>query len=318
MRKKNLLIIHQGAIGDFIAIFPAIYRLRDRFDRTDVVCQSQLGKLAQYLELATRWYPLESASFSSLYTHEPDPEIKTLLARYDQVILFSSSAELEKSVQHIMPQRCIRLEPKPPADQPIHITAYALQNLTRWGLIHQGNPHSDDFHPLQYMQKKLKGLRDRKKILLHPGSGSRRKRWPLSQFKQLESLLTAEGLKTEFVLGPAEEDLSRQLQGRNRKIHVLDDLIQLAQLYQTAGGYIGNDSGASHLAALLGLPALVIFGPADPARWKPSGPHVEIVRPSLTCQPCFETDPSNCPEPKCLEDITPARVLKVFYKVYKT
>jgi ADP-heptose:LPS heptosyltransferase len=99
---------------------------------------------------------------------------------------------------------------------------------------------------------------------------------------------------------------------------VLDDLIRLAQLYQTAGGYIGNDSGASHLAALLGLPALVIFGPADPARWKPSGPHVEIVRPSLTCQPCFETEPSNCPEPKCLEDITPDRVLKVFYKVYKT
>ena len=317
MARQKLLIIHQGALGDFIAIFPAVYRLCDRFDRTDVVCQSQLGKLAQYLGLVTRWYPLESASFSSLYTHQPDPQIKSLLVSYDQVILFSSSAELEKMVQHIVPQRCIRLEPKAPADQPIHITAYALQNLTRWGLIHRGYPHSDDFRPLQNMQKKSTDLRDPNKILLHPGSGSKRKRWPLSQFKQIESRLSADGLKTEFVLGPAEEDLQRQLQGRNRIIHVLDDLIELVQLYQTASGYIGNDSGASHLAAFLGLPTLVIFGPADPDRWKPNGAHVAVVRPHLTCQPCFETEPSNCPEPKCLQDVTADSVLKAFYTVYK-
>ena len=317
MKKKNLLIIHQGALGDFIAIFPAIDRLRERFECVDVVCQSQLGKLAQYLGLVTRWYPLEGASFASLFSDQPDPKIKVRLARYDHVLLFSSSADLERSVGHIMQQRYHRIEPKPPADKPIHITEFALHNLIRCRLIRRVDlPSNYNFH-MMHLQKKPNGAGNRNKILLHPGSGSKRKRWPLSRFKQIESRLSADGLKTEFVLGPAEEDLHRQLQGRNRIIHMLDDLIELVQLYQTANGYIGNDSGASHLAAFLGLPTLVIFGPADPDRWKPNGAHVTVVRPPLTCQPCFETEPANCPEPKCLQDITADSVLKAFYTVYE-
>jgi ADP-heptose:LPS heptosyltransferase len=317
MAQQKLVIIHQGALGDFIAIIPAVYRLRERFERVDVVCQSQLGKLAQYLGLVTRSYPLEAAFFSSLFTNQPAPEIQARFARYDHAILFSSSVELESSVRHIMQHRYNRLESKPPAGQSIHITTYVLQNLIRCGLIRPEDPTSDRFYPPSYMPKKSNGRVNRNKILLHPGSGSKRKRWPLSQFKQIESRLSADGLKTEFVLGPAEEDLHRQLQGRNRIIHMLDDLIELVQLYQTANGYIGNDSGASHLAAFLGLPTLVIFGPADPDRWKPNGTHVAVVRPPLTCQPCFETEPANCPEPKCLQDITADSVLKAFYTVYE-
>ena len=317
MTRQNLLIIHQGALGDFIAIFPAIGRLCEGFDRVDVVCQSQLGKLAQYLGLVTRWYPLEGASFASLFSDQPDPQIIVRLARYDHVFLFSSSADLERSVGHLMQGRYHRVEPKPPADKPIHITEYALQNLVRCRLIRRQDLSSDlNFH-MTHLQKKSNGAGNRNKILLHPGSGSKRKRWPLSRFNQIESQLCADGLKAEFVLGPAEEDLYGPLQDKNRKIHMLDDLIQLVHLYQTAGGYIGNDSGASHLAAFMGLPTLVVFGPADPVRWKPNGPRVGIVRPSLSCLACFETEPSNCPEPKCLEEITSTMVLKAFYSVYK-
>ncbi len=313
---QKLLIIHQGALGDFIAIFPAIDLLSDRFDRVDVVCQGQLGRLAQHLGLVTCWYPLECASFSSLYTDQPDPEIKSQLGRYDQVILFSSSTELDQSLQHIMQSRCIRIEPKPPAGQPIHITAYALQNLTRCGLIGPGYSDLNRFHQKQYDEEKSRPHRDSNKILLHPGSGSKRKRWPLSQFKQIEAQLTAEGFKIEFVLGPAEEDLLGDLQDQSRKTHMLFDLVELVQLLQTAGGYIGNDSGASHLAAIVGLPTLVIFGPADPVRWRPNGPNVGIVRPEVSCRACFETEPFNCDAPECLEEITADRVLEAFHKLY--
>ena len=316
MTDKTLMIIHQGALGDFIAIFPIIYRLCDRFNHIDVVCQGQLGKLAQYLGLVTRWHPLECASFSSLYTDQPDPEIKARLGRCDQVILFSSSTELEQSLRHIMQSRCIRIEPKPPAGQPIHITAYALQNLIRHGLIRPGYSDLNRFHQTQYDEKKPRPRRDSNKILIHPGSGSKRKRWPLSQFRQIEALLTAEGFQTEFVLGPAEEDLLGDLQDQGRKIHMLFDLIELVQLLQAAGGYIGNDSGASHLAAFVGLPTLVIFGPADPVRWRPNGTNVEIVRPELSCRACFETEPFNCDAPKCLEEITTDTVIKAFYRVH--
>ena len=42
--------------------------------------------------------------------------------------------------------------------------------------------------------------------------------------------------------------------------------------------YLGNDSGISHLAAMLGVPTTVLFGPSDPAIWRPLGSSVEILQ----------------------------------------
>ena len=45
-----------------------------------------------------------------------------------------------------------------------------------------------------------------------------------------------------------------------------------------ASAFVGNDSGPGHLAAFLGLPTVSLFGPTDPARWKPLGPRVTVLR----------------------------------------
>jgi ADP-heptose:LPS heptosyltransferase len=210
----------------------------------------------------------------------------------------------------------LRLPPQPPAERPIHITTYALENLVREGLLGKSVAAVTDSCTSIHPPENKEPPADRKKILIHPGSGSIRKRWPIPQFKQIESVLKSKHLKPEFVLGPAELDLANQLAHRDRTLHVCRDLLHLADLYQSAGGYVGNDSGASHLAAFMGLPTVVIFGPTDPVRWKPNGPSVEIVRPELACLPCFEIDASNCPEPKCLDDTIPQAVIEAFYRIY--
>ena len=129
-------------------------------------------------------------------------------------------------------------------------------------------------------------------------------------------MLKADGLEPEFILGPAEVDLVDELPRTKRTVHILTDLRELAALLDAAGGYIGNDSGATHLAAHLGVPTGVIFGPADPKRWKPVGQLVEIVRPVLDCRPCFETEVTNCDGSMCLHGTTPEMVIKAFYRVY--
>jgi heptosyltransferase-3 len=54
----------------------------------------------------------------------------------------------------------------------------------------------------------------------------------------------------------------------------IDDLYELACWLSRARLYIGNDSGISHLAAAVGTPAIVLFGPTDPTVWAPRGSRV--------------------------------------------
>jgi ADP-heptose:LPS heptosyltransferase len=313
MPDAKLLIIHQGALGDFILTFPAITRLHRYYKTIDVLCQSQPGKLAKALGMAKNWYPAEAASFSSLFSDHIDPKIKTILEQYDKVIIFTLSDRLEQSINSVSANVSCRLPPKPPADQRIHVAQFILENIAKCGLIKQteatleGISLPDRRGHSQYPRR----------ILLHPGAGSIRKRWALSNFLLVESMLKTAGLKPEFVLGPAERDLSEKLQHPDRPLYMLDDLLDLLDLYKSAGGYIGNDSGASHLAAYCGLPTTVIFGPADPERWAPLGQAVQIVRPALQCSPCFETEAANCDGLLCLEGTSPQKVIDAFFSIYR-
>src|SRR5205807_9094042 len=51
--------------------------------------------------------------------------------------------------------------------------------------------------------------------------------------------------------------------------------------------FIGNDSGAMHVAAAVGLPVVALFGPTDPLGTAPVTPHCTIVRQEPYCSPCF-------------------------------
>jgi ADP-heptose:LPS heptosyltransferase len=55
-------------------------------------------------------------------------------------------------------------------------------------------------------------------------------------------------------------------------------LVVVAAILRRARAFLGNDSGISHLAGMLGLPTLALFGPTDPALWAPLGPRVRVLR----------------------------------------
>ena len=313
MSNTNLLIIHQGALGDFILTFPAITRLQKYYKPIDVLCQSQPGKLARALGIVENSYPAESAYVASLFSNQIDPRITAILEQYEKVVVVTRSERLEQSVNQAAANLCCRFPPKPPADRRIHVAKFILDNLLDCGLIRRSDVTLNAL-PLPIPDKHLQNSR---RVLLHPGAGSVRKRWPLSNFLVLESMLKTAGLKPEFVTGPAERDLAKMLQQSAQTVYVLDDLLELLDLIGSAGGYIGNDSGASHLAAYCGLPTTVIFGPADPERWTPVGRAVQIVRPGLECRPCFETEPDNCDGLQCLEATGPKQVVEAFFSIYE-
>jgi ADP-heptose:LPS heptosyltransferase len=317
MTDTKLLIIHQGALGDVVLTFPAIIALRNKFDRVDILCQGQTGKLAVQLELIDEAYPLEAADFATLYSNQAAPGIKNLISQYARFLVFSFSPDLEKAINRITDRPCLRIPSRPPVRDRIHVTEFIFQNLKRGGLIERTDVNSvvSDWHKEQ--AHRIDRPPDRSKVVIHPGSGSVRKRWPLDRFIALAKVLENKGGRPHFVCGPAESDLIGEIQTHNQQVHHFSKLTDLARCLRTAGGYVGNDSGASHLAAFLGLPSVVIFGPADPMRWKPPGPRIKIVRPSLDCHPCFEIEPENCDEPECLADASLETVVEAFVYVYQ-
>ncbi len=307
---SGILIIHQGALGDFIALFPAILRLKRKFPSVDAVCQDKLGKMAAALGVIDAFFPAESALFASLYSDTALPKLNTILRSYDQIVLFSYSQETEHAVKAVTENPVHRIMPRAPVFEPVHITEHILSNLIKCGLLE----NSDTV--LSYPDTRDKGY-DPKKILIHPGSGSRRKNWAVSNFIKTEAVLRADGLFPEFIIGPAEEFLKSALQEDSRRtVRLISDLTELAGLLRTAGGFIGNDAGLSHLAAFTGLPTVAVFGPSDPIRWRPSGRAVTVLRPAdLDCRgPCFEIGKNNCEKPDCLCTL-PETVIKAFYSL---
>ncbi len=123
-----------------------------------------------------------------------------------------------------------------------------------------------------------------KRILaVHPGSGGIRKVWPLSRWGVLLHRLRAEGNAWPFlILGPADEKIAplTHALAASLGIPVVQDLElpALAALLSLCDLYVGNDSGATHLAAAMGTPVVAVFGPTDPEVWAPRGDHVRVFR----------------------------------------
>jgi ADP-heptose:LPS heptosyltransferase len=62
----------------------------------------------------------------------------------------------------------------------------------------------------------------------------------------------------------------------------------------------------------LGGPAVVaMFGPTDPGIWAPPGNRVRILTGTCAQAPCSRGRAIPCDTPRCLEDLSPERVLAV-------
>lgn len=112
-------------------------------------------------------------------------------------------------------------------------------------------------------------------IVLHPGSGSAGKNWP-----GYVQLADRTDVPLVIVRGPADDDASPELDAHPRVVAVARgwSLGAMAGLLANARGYVGNDSGVTHLAGALGVPTLALFGPTAPATWAPIGSSVLTLR----------------------------------------
>ncbi len=128
-----------------------------------------------------------------------------------------------------------------------------------------------------------KSLRaDRRRVVLHPGSGGLAKCLPLEVLEQVASAIASQGDSIRWMIGP--DEIERFGKGFADRLRLTAPLVweenpdKVANALRGASAYIGMDAGMTHVAALLGVPTLAIFGPTDPRVWRPLGPSVRCMR----------------------------------------
>ncbi len=118
-------------------------------------------------------------------------------------------------------------------------------------------------------------------IVIHPGAGKEHTRWPAEHYLQLIKMFRDTGKTVRVLLGETEiEQWPADLVSRFESaatVHRPSTLLELLDEIAAAKVYIGNDSGPTHLAGIIGVPTLAIFGSNDPTRWRPLGPRVSVL-----------------------------------------
>jgi heptosyltransferase-3 len=127
--------------------------------------------------------------------------------------------------------------------------------------------------------------KNEKRLVVHPGSGGRAKRWLLPGFVEVIRGIASRGLTGVLVTGEAEADLEARLEkmdlpaGWARFSRLPAET--LAGLLAESTHYLGNDSGPTHLAAACGASALALFRDDSLPAWRPFGKTRVISAPSV-------------------------------------
>lgn len=127
-----------------------------------------------------------------------------------------------------------------------------------------------------------RGLAKAFDVLLFPGSGGRAKCWGADRYAALGRALVSTGQTVAVVLGPVEQARGPGPEAfAGLRVVTTPGLVETAALCASAGQVVGNDAGTSHLAAAAGARGLVLFGPTDPARWRPLGGGLRVLQAPL-------------------------------------
>jgi ADP-heptose:LPS heptosyltransferase len=325
---QSILVIHQGALGDFILALPALKTLRKAFPqaKSAIMGYPRILELVEKRFYAEEILSIDQKGMASFFVREGslDFPLSQFFKTFDLMVVFGRDGEgtVIRNLRRVCQDRLLPINSFPPWDERVHLTDHLLKQFAQFGLpISEPNPRlhlkdSDREWAKDFWTSKGVDMEERSKvIILHPGSGSKKKVWPLDRFLNLAHTLRDHfDSKILIVLGPAEGPEVHKAfggMGSNSFIQAKGlSLLQLASVMEGCWFFIGNDSGISHMAAALGLPAIAIFGPTDPKVWSPRGEKTFVVRKESHCSPCPQERFFQCKDFECLKRIEVGEVLE--------
>jgi ADP-heptose:LPS heptosyltransferase len=325
---RSMLILHQGALGDFILALPSLEVLRRAFPqaRSVIMGYPRILELIENRFYAEEILSIDQKGMASFFVRGGplDLRLSQFFKTFDLIAVFGKNGEgsLVGNLNRVCEGRILHINPFPRWDGGIHLIDHLLMELSRYGFSASEKipklflNESDRAWGREYWMGKGVTPEERESvIIIHPGSGSKKKVWPLDRFLKLTEVLQQHfSSRVLVVLGPAEGPETRKIfESEKPGVSILAkglSLIQLASVMEGCRLFVGNDSGISHLAAALGIPTLAIFGPTDPKVWSPRGRNVMVIRKEIHCSPCPQERFFQCQHFECLKGVRLEEVLE--------
>ena len=283
----SLMALRRGGLGDLLFALPAVRLLRMSLPeaRITLVARPIFGRL--FLDSGIVDAVADADDFRWAALAGADGLPKRLIADPAEIDLAAgwfhspSAAVFERGAAGLWPgARILTVSADPSAGRPLSVSFF---EGTAAGLRNLGLP-SAPFESCAFLPRPpgLTGVPalGRPYAVVHPGAGSRLKRWPGGRFQQAVRSLAASGLSGAVVLGEAESSLKAEWIARVLPPGwlLLDRpaVPELAALLSGASLYLGNDSGVTHLAAVLGVPGAAVFREEFAGAWHPGGKIAQV------------------------------------------
>ncbi len=261
-------------------MFPTLHALRSKYAAKHLtfVSNASVLPLAQAWKMADEVADFEQTHWSELFSTAGirNAELRKLLAATDMAICWLGDPDhrVETNLRQAGVKKIIVAPGRPPENSFAHVAEYLAstvkipaKQVRRWHPSLPGAPEVG------------------RTIAIHPGSGSERKNWPIASYAEIIKSLWREHYEVLLLAGPADEQklayLERHLKPPESLFRTLVNapLLEIAQQLRQCRGYLGNDSGITHLAAMLGTPTVAIFGPGSRvSNWEPLGKRVNIIQ----------------------------------------
>jgi heptosyltransferase III len=274
---NRVLVIFPGALGDLMCLMPALAAISRRHPGASVelMTRFELARLVAGRSVVARAHSIDSREVGELFADESllNLNARRFFGDFDRIYSFFASDDSRfRARLAAATDGEVSFHPFRPGGEG-HVSGGYMRAIGEASspIDARLEPTPDDLAAASRVLAESK-CDISNLIVIFPGSGSPEKNWPAGKFAALASMVNDKGRSSVVVFGPAEASIVPIF--REAGVTVLKDLDlpTVAAIARLAAGFVGNDSGVSHLAAAVGAPGVVIFGPTDPARWRPMGP----------------------------------------------
>lgn len=306
-------MIHPGGLGDVLLAVPAMIRLRTRFPKHRLVlcAEGQVAKLLLACCIIDEWISVQGRACADLFAGADSVmgQVQASLEDCDLAICWMEDVDgkLSKTLKTVGVREVVVRSPFWTAIQETHQRDRFLEAINEAPSGGEGGVLLAVTEPVLHLGQaciEAAGLSiGQPLVVIHPGSGSAHKCVGPEILATVVAAVQFSGGTPMILEGPTDrEPVECLLQSCVNPPIVLKglDVLTVAGVLAQARLFVGQDSGVTHLAGLMGVRTVALFGPTDPARWAPRGTHVTVLQgaPCL-CRSWDEV--RRCKEKPCLE-----------------